>query len=179
MKTLCACLLAVAAGGCATAAPYERPSAPQVPPSFRENADWQSARPADQAPRGAWWEIFQDPQLNALEAQIDSSNLTLRIQQARFLQARAAIAISRSGRYPQVTATPQITRGTQSGNRTGATAHERVSDFVLPGDLSYEADVWGRVRQTIEASRATAQASAADLETVRLSLHAELALDYF
>ncbi len=179
MRTLAACLLAFVAAGCASAVPYERPRTPQLPEAFKENADWKTAKPADQVARGAWWEIFQDPQLNALEAQIDVSNLTLRIQQARFVRARAALAINRSGQYPQVTLAPQVTGGDQSGNRASATAHARVTDYLLPVDFSYEVDVWGRVRQTIEASRAAAQASAADLETVRLSLHAELALDYF
>jgi NodT family efflux transporter outer membrane factor (OMF) lipoprotein len=173
------CILALAAGACASGAPYHRPEPPQTPPAFKENADWKVAQPADQAARGPWWEIFHDPQLNTLESQIDVSNLTLRVQQARFLQARAALAISRSGRQPEVTLTPRITRGTQAGSRANATAHETVSDFLLPVDVAYEADLWGRIRQTIESSRAAAQASAADLEAVRLSLHAELALDYF
>ena len=129
--------------------------------------------------RGAWWEIFGDPQLNGLEAAIDVSNDTLRGAQARFLQARAAVGIARSSRYPQVTTSPQITTGTQSGNRTNATQHERVTDFLLPVDVWYEADVWGRVRLGVTSAQASAQASAADVEAVRLSLHAELALDYF
>jgi hypothetical protein len=107
------------------------------------------------------------------------SNDTLRGAQARFLQARAAVGINRASRYPQITTTPQITTGTGSGNRTNATRHERVSDFLLPVDVAYEADVWGRVRLGVASAVATAQASAADLEAVRLSLHAELALDYF
>ncbi|HEX4565138.1 MAG TPA: efflux transporter outer membrane subunit [Vicinamibacterales bacterium] len=155
------------------------PAAPAMPPAFRENADWKLANPVDHAVRGNWWEVFGDPQLNALESQIDVSNQTLRAQQARFLQARAAVAIAGSARYPLVTTTPSIAAGTQSGNRPNATIHQSASDFVLPVDFSYELDVWGRVRQTVAAARATAQASAADLETVRLSLHAELALDYF
>ena len=171
--------LTAGAGACAARTAALPPPAPQVPAAFRESADWQPGQPADQAVRGAWWEIFGDPQLNALEAPIDVSNDTLRGAQARFLQARAAIGVARASRFPQVTTTPQITTGHESGNRTDATAHKRVSDFLLPGDVSYEADVWGRVRLGIEQARASAQASAADLEVVRLSLHAELALDYF
>ena len=131
------------------------------------------------AARGAWWEVFGDPQLNALEATIDVSSDTLRgARRGSSRRARRSASTGRS-RYPQVGTTPQITTGTESGNRTDATEHERVSDFLLPVDVSYEADVWGRVRLGIAAARATAQASAADLEAVRLSLHAELALDYF
>jgi NodT family efflux transporter outer membrane factor (OMF) lipoprotein len=155
------------------------PAAPAMPPAFKENADWKPANPVDQAVRGSWWEVFRDPQLNALESQIDVSNQTLRAQQARFLQARAAVAIAGSARYPLVTTTPSISAGTQSGNRPNATLHQYTSDFILPVDFSYELDVWGRVRQTVAAARAQAQASAADLETVRLSLHSELALNYF
>jgi NodT family efflux transporter outer membrane factor (OMF) lipoprotein len=166
------------AAGCAARGP-DKPPAPQVPPAFKESADWKAGQPADQALRGAWWEMFGDPQLNALEAPVDVSNDTLRAAQARFLQARAAIGIARASRYPQLSTAPQIIAGEQSGNRPNATAHQSSSDFILPADVSYEADVWGRVRLGIDAARATAQASAADLEAVRLSLHAELALDYF
>ena len=155
------------------------PAAPVMPPAFKENADWKPANPVDQSVRGNWWEVFHDPQLNDLESQIEVSNQTLRAQQARFLQARAAVAIAGSGRYPLVTTAPSIVVGRQSGNRPNATIHTSNTDFVLPVDFSYELDVWGRVRQTVAAARATAQASAADLETVRLSLHADLALDYF
>jgi NodT family efflux transporter outer membrane factor (OMF) lipoprotein len=172
-------LLALTATGCAARHVDLPPPAPQVPPAFRESADWKPGQPADQALRGAWWEIFGDPQLNALETPVDVSNDTLRAAQARFLQARAAIGVARGSRYPQITAGPQITGGEQSGNRPNATVHTRLSDFLLPADVSYEADVWGRIRLGIDAARATAQASAADLEAVRLSLHAELALDYF
>jgi NodT family efflux transporter outer membrane factor (OMF) lipoprotein len=173
------CLLTVALlTGCAVKTP-PMPAAPAMPAAFKENADWKPANPFDQAVRGNWWEVFGDPQLNALESQIDVSNQTLRAQQARFLQARAAVAIAGSARYPLVTTTPSIVVGTQSGNRPNAIVHQSANDFVLPVDFSYELDVWGRVRLTVAAAAASAQATAADLETVRLSLHAELALNYF
>lgn len=171
-------LVAIAGASCAARGPAAPPP-PQMPPAFKESADWKAGQPADQVLRGAWWEMFGDPQLNALEARIDVSNDTLRAARARFLQARAAMGIAKSSRYPQVTTSPQITATEQSGNRPNATEHERISDFILPVDVSYEADVWGRVRLGMDSARATAQATAADLETVRLSLHAELALDYF
>jgi NodT family efflux transporter outer membrane factor (OMF) lipoprotein len=157
------------------------PPTPQIapPPAFKESADWKSAAPADQIARGRWWQVFGDAQLDALEARIDVSNTTLRAQQARFAQARAAVAIANAGRYPLVTTSPEIVVGTQSGNRNNATAHETSRSFLLPVDFSYELDVWGRVRLGVAAARAEAQASAADVEAVRLSLHAELALDYF
>jgi NodT family efflux transporter outer membrane factor (OMF) lipoprotein len=171
-------LMTALAGGCKTATPPPPAIAP-LPPSFKENADWKAARPADEAARGAWWTVFNDPQLDALEARIDVSNQTLKAQQARFAQARAAAAYANGGRFPLVTATPAMTVGTQSGNRGNATTHQTARDFVLPVDFSYELDVWGRVRQSVAAAQAAAQASAADVEAVRLSLHSELALDYF
>src|SRR5215472_6363606 len=182
MKRLCGSglhvLTAFLLAGCTVKTPPVPPPL-TMPAAFKENADWKPAKPDDQAVRGNWWEVFQDAQLNALESQIDVSNQSLRAQQARFLQARAAIAIAGSARYPLVTTTPQVTVGTQSGNRPNATVHHSLNDFVLPVDFSYELDAWGRVRLTVAAARAAAQASAADLETIRLSLHAELALDYF
>jgi NodT family efflux transporter outer membrane factor (OMF) lipoprotein len=168
--------LLLSACGAATPPP---PTIAPLPPAFKENADWKSAQPADQIARGAWWQVFRDPQLDALQSRIDVSNETLKVQQARFAQARAAVAINRAARYPLVTTSPQISGGTQSANRTNATAHVTSADLILPVDVSYELDVWGRVRQSVSAATAAAQASAADLEAVRLSLHAELALDYF
>src|SRR4029079_18471738 len=164
--------------GCKTAAP-PAPAIEPLPAAFKENADWKAAGPADHIFKGACWTVFTDPQLDALEAQIDVSNETLRAQQARFLQARAAVNVARAAKVPLVTATPQITTGVQSGNRANAVAHTRVTDAIVPVDFSYEADVWGRVSHDVAAARAAARASEADLEAVRLSLHAELALDYF
>jgi len=174
-----ALLLSIGLVRCANCAPYTPPTPAEIPPGFRENADWKAAQPADQTVRGEWWEIFQDPQLSELERQIDVSNETLKIQQARFAQARAAIRIDRAARYPQVTTSPSVTRSQSSEARGTALSRRRATDFLLPVDVAYEADVWGRVRYSVEASRTAAQASAADLESVRLSLHAELALDYF
>ena len=165
--------------GACTAKTPEAPKLEPLPAAFKENADWKAAQPADQIARGVWWQVFNDPQLDALEARIDVSNETLKAQEARFAQARAAVAIAGAAKYPLITSTPSISAGTQSGNRPNATVHVNTSDFVLPLDFSYEVDLWGRVRQSVAAARAAAQASAADVEFVRLSLHAELALDYF
>lgn len=182
MKRLCGsglvALALVLATGCAVKVPPE-PAPIDLPSAFKENADWKPAQPADQAVKGNWWEVFHDPQLNGLESQIDVSNQSLRAQQARFQQARAAVAIVGSARYPLVTTAPQVIVGSASGNRPNAVVRTSANDFILPVDFSYELDVWGRVRLTIANARAEAQASAADLETLRLSLHADLALDYF
>src|SRR6185437_15720110 len=141
-----------------------------APSAFTESADWKTSTPAVEIPRGAWWTIFQDPQLDALEASIDVSNQTLKVQEARFRQARAALGVTASQRFPTVSADPSISGVEQSGNRSGTPPHRTTGDFLLPVDLSYEADVWGRIRQATAAARAEVQASAGDVESVRLSL---------
>jgi NodT family efflux transporter outer membrane factor (OMF) lipoprotein len=123
--------------------------------------------------------MFQDPRLNTLEAQINIANQTLKIAQAQFMQARALVRYYRADYFPTVMAGFSATRTRISSNVTEALAGSTSNDFVLPFAVSYEADLWGRVRRTVEAGTENAQASAADLENVRLSLHAELALDYF
>jgi NodT family efflux transporter outer membrane factor (OMF) lipoprotein len=166
-------------GGCSVGPKYSKPTT-QIPPSYKENANWKTAQPSDQAQKGNWWEIFQDPQLNALEEKLSVSNQTLRAAVDRFQEARDVLRETRSALYPLVTAGVAPTRIRQSQHRAlfGATSPVNYSDFALVGDVSYEADAWGAVRRSVEASRTLAQASAADLETIRLSLHAELALDY-
>jgi len=178
-RVVVAAALLVAAG-CATGPKYVRPETP-VPPSFKEAGDWKPAQPNDEAARGAWWEIFKDDELNALEARLDVSNNTLRAAQSQFDQARALVGYARAAQFPQVSGTAAASRTNHSENTPnwGAASSEHYSDFLLRLDASYELDVWGRVRYTVAANRATAQASAADLEVVRLSLHAELAADYF
>jgi NodT family efflux transporter outer membrane factor (OMF) lipoprotein len=176
-----ACLLAsglVVASACAPKTPYVAPEAP-APPAFKENANWKTGEPADAALRGTWWDIFNDDTLNALQARIDVSNQTLKQAEARFAEARAAVGGARAALYPQAAAAPAIARAEQSGNRAVPSVHQSYADFLLPGSVAYEPDVWGRIRGSITASRTLAQATAADLETINLSVHAELALDYF
>ncbi len=158
---------------------YSKPTT-QIPPAYKENANWKPAQPGDQAQKGKWWEIFQDPQLNALEEKVDVSNQSLRAAVDRFQEARDVLRETRSALYPLVTAsvTPSQDRQSQHKALFGGTAPVNYSDLTLAGDFSYEADVWGSVRRSVQSSRSLAQASAADLETLRLSLHAELALDY-
>jgi NodT family efflux transporter outer membrane factor (OMF) lipoprotein len=179
VKRPLAIVAALAVCACANKTAYIPPAPAEMPAGFKENPDWKTAQPADQTLKGTWWEIFQDDQLNVLERQIDVSNQTLKAQQARFAQARAAIRVTRADRFPQVTTSPSITVTESSANLVNAAARQRISNYLLPIDVSYEADVWSRVGNAVEASRAAAQASAADLESIRLSLHAELALDYF
>ncbi|HEV3207956.1 MAG TPA: efflux transporter outer membrane subunit [Terriglobales bacterium] len=167
--------------GCAVGPRYSKPTTP-TPPSYKEvPPDWKTAQPSDQIARGKWWEIFQDPQLNALEEQVNVSDENLKAADARFRQARALVRFNRAAYYPTLTAGASAAREHLSQNRplVSASTPTNVTDIAIPFDVSYEADVFGRVRHTVEAARSNAQASAADLETVRLSLHAELAFDYF
>jgi NodT family efflux transporter outer membrane factor (OMF) lipoprotein len=172
-------MTAATVSACAGRTIYTAPPVVPAPAEFRENANWKPSQPQDAVARGEWWETFGRPDLNALETQIDVSNETLKIAAARFAEARAAVRGARSQLYPQVTASPSISRANPSGNRPTTIASAGYGDFIVPFDATYEADVWGRVRSSVNASSAAAQATAADLEAVRLSLHAELAVDYF
>ena len=165
--------------GCSVGPKYSKPMT-EIPPAYKENANWKTAQPSDQAQKGNWWEIFQDPQLNALEEKINVSNQSLRAAVDRFREARDVLRQTRSALFPFVTASVSPSRNRQSQHKAlfGATAPVNYSDVTLAGDVSYEVDAWGAVRHSVEASRTLAQASAADMETIRLSLHAELALDY-
>lgn len=174
-------LAAFVLGGCTVGPKYVRPSV-EVPANYKDSGEWKLAQPSDALAKGSWWEVYQDAQLDSLEDQVTVSNQNLKAAAAQFAAARAAVRVSRSNYFPVVTANPSATRVHQSSNRplfNTATGTTDYSDYALPFDASYEADVWGSVRRTVEASRSEAQASAADLASVSLSMHAELALDYF
>jgi NodT family efflux transporter outer membrane factor (OMF) lipoprotein len=168
---------------------YVKPTVPmapafkeQPPQSFKENDGWKPAQPGDQALRGKWWETFGDPQLNELEEEVTQSNQDLKVAEARFRQARATIRFNRSAEFPTISTSPGIVNERFSANQPyfpSSLANNGTGAFTLPFDLSYEVDLWGRVRRTVSASREEAQATAADLQTANLSLHAELASDYF
>jgi NodT family efflux transporter outer membrane factor (OMF) lipoprotein len=167
--------------GCAVGPRYARPTAP-APPEYKETPpNWKEAQPSDQVLRGQWWEIYQDPQLNALEEKIAVSNQTLKASAAQFIQARASVRLNRADLFPTVSAGGSATRERFSSNRplSELSGGGTFNDLVLPVDMTYEPDIWGKVRRTVEAARANAQSSFADLEAVSLSLHAELAMDYF
>lgn len=167
-------------GGCAVGPNYQRPTS-DVPPAYKESENFKPAQPSDAMAKGKWWEVYNDPQLSSLEEQIGVSNQSLKAAQEQFLQARAALRIARAGYYPTLSVSPSAAGNRQSQNKALFTAGEIITypDYLLPVDVSYEPDVWGRVRRTVEASRSEVQASAADLANVQLSLQAELALDYF
>jgi NodT family efflux transporter outer membrane factor (OMF) lipoprotein len=172
---------ALASTGCTVGPKYSRPAAP-TPPDYQEiPPNWKTAQPSAEMAKGKWWEIFQDQQLNGLEEKVNVSNQTLKAAQMQFEQARAVVRINRADLYPTVTAGVSASREHLSQNRPNGSlvATNSFTDLQLPVDVSYELDVWGRVRRTVEAARENAQATAADLESVNLSLHAELATDYF
>lgn len=173
--------LSLLLAGCAVGPRYSRPPAP-APTDFKETPpNWKPAQPSNQVLRGKWWEIYQDPQLNSLEEKISVSNQSLKAAQAQFDQARALLRYYRADLYPTVTVGTSATRERFSTNRPLATStiSGTTNDLILRTDMAYEPDVWGRVRSNIAAYRASAQSSFADLESVSLSLHAELATDYF
>ena len=167
--------------GCAVGPKYVRPPA-EVPPAYKETGNWKTAQPSDLSLLGNWWEIFQDAQLNALEQQVSISNQNIKAAQAQYTQARALVRYNRADYFPTVVAGSSATRGRTSSNRTPVNAVSNgltTNDFQLPVEMSYEVDAWGRVRKNVESFREQAQASAADLATVNLSMHAQLALFYF
>ena len=167
--------------GCTVGPNYRRPAA-EVPATYKEAGNWKPAQPNEQNLGGNWWELFDDPQLNSLELQVDVSNQNLKAAQAQYTQARALVRYSRADLFPTVSVNPSATRIKTSSNRPPRSSTFNgitYSDFQIPFELSYQLDVWGRVRRTVESSRDQAQASAADLATVNLSMHSQLALYYF
>jgi NodT family efflux transporter outer membrane factor (OMF) lipoprotein len=168
--------------GCMVGPKYVQPTVPPPPPAFKETpSNWAQASPQDQLPKGKWWEIYGDQQLNSLEETIAVSNQNLKVAYQQYMSARDLVREARSQLFPTVGVQPTGSRTQLSKNRPNftSTTTNQYSDVVLPAQLSYEVDLWGQVRRTIEANRENAQASAGDLENVSLSLHSELAFDYF
>lgn len=169
----------ISLAGCAVGPKYKTPPVP-VPPAYKEVGNWKTAQPSEQNLGGNWWEIFNDSQLNTLEQQINVSNQNLKAAVAQYRQARAALHYNNADYYPTVTTDPSAFREKYSGNRPGSVARGTTfNDFVLPINVSYQANAWGRVSRNVESYREQAQASAADLAVVNLSMHADLAIDYF
>ena len=173
---------------CTVGPDYVKPSV-ETPPAYKEaegGAKWQIAQPKDDVIRGAWWELFNDPQLNALEAQVVISNQNIAVAEAQYRQALALVQAARAGYFPTVgvngsatrSRTPFISGGSSGSSRTSSSARA-VNNFLVSGNASWEPDIWGKVRRTVEANEASAQASAADLASIRLSAQTALAQDYF
>ena len=172
--------------GCVVGPRYNRPTV-QTPGTFKEVTPddlkkmdgWKVAQPQDSALHGEWWEILGDPQLNALEKQVNVSNQNVAAAFAAFMAARALVREARAQYFPTVTASASIVRQHQPSASTVTTSGTTYTDYSLPFDASWTPDLWGRVRNTVRANVANAQASAADLENTRLTAQAELAVDYF
>jgi NodT family efflux transporter outer membrane factor (OMF) lipoprotein len=165
--------------GCTVGPNYHQPSAPTTP-EFKSVAGWQPAQPADQQIRGHWWEVYGDSELDSLEEKVSVSNQSLKAAETQYTQARAMVQYQRANYFPFLSAGASATRQRGSEHRTFYfPSLNQYNDFTLPLDVSWEPDIWGRVRRTVRAARENAQASAADIVNVQLILQAELALDYF
>ena len=170
--------------GCAVGPNYKRPTA-DVPGMWKGEGPWQAAAPKDGIPKGNWWGLYHDAQLDGLEQDLLQANQSLKAAQDRLFQARSLARVASAGYFPVVSADPSGQRERFSGNRPleGASPSQVRTDtennFTVPFNVSYEVDLFGSVRRNLEAANASLQASAADLGNVRLVLSAELAADYF
>jgi NodT family efflux transporter outer membrane factor (OMF) lipoprotein len=178
-KTFAAASAAALLGGCMVGPNYQRPPA-AAPAAYKEAGEWKPAQPSDAVSRGKWWEIFNDPKLNALIEQIDVSNQTVRAAEARLRQAEALVEQSRAGLWPTLAVSVAATRS-RAPNVAGTSGNSPVpvNVFNLPLTASWAPDLWGSVRRTIEGNVAAAQASAANVASARLLAQAQLAINYF
>ncbi|MGH9588520.1 MAG: efflux transporter outer membrane subunit [Acidobacteriaceae bacterium] len=189
LSTTALCMTALT--GCMVGPKYQRPSVPPPPAAYKEmpppnppNGSWKQAQPANAQStqlKGNWWELYGDPQLSALETKIAVSNQTLKAATEQYFAAREQVRVARSNYYPNLGAGISITRTHASQNQPNqrSTSNDQYNTFTLQGQASWEPDLWGAIRRDVEAAHANAQASAADLANVALSLQAELATDYF
>jgi NodT family efflux transporter outer membrane factor (OMF) lipoprotein len=168
-------------GACSLAPDYHTPATTPPASSYKEMGNWKPAQPADALPRGQWWSLFRDDQLDSLETKVTDSNQNIKAAFARLEQARAQMRFVRADYLPTVTASASATRIRNSVNapQYSTAKPPNNNDLRLQGDFSYELDVFGRVRNSVAAARATADASAGDLAVIDLNLHSELAMDYF
>src|SRR5580704_4841018 len=164
---------------CRTVGPtYQTPPAPMAP-AFKEAPPdgWKEATPSDAVLKGKWWELYNDPELNALEEQVTISNQNVLQAEAQFRQARDSIRIARSALFPLVTTGPAVS--TSRAGVVGGRASGQDNSFSIPFDFSYQVDLWGSLHRGVRAAAETAQASAATLENMRLLYQSDLAVDYF
>jgi NodT family efflux transporter outer membrane factor (OMF) lipoprotein len=181
------------AAGCTVGPRYSRPAAPApAPDAWKTQAPWEQAAPKDSIPKGAWWQVFHDPTLDAYEQQLLQANQSLVAARDRLDQARSLARVATADMFPQLSADPSAVRERGSGNRplsgaaptalsgtTQAVPPYTQSVYTIPFSLSYEVDLFGRVRNNVAAANASLQSTAADLQNVQLVLTAELAGDYF
>ncbi len=165
--------------GCMVGPNYRRPPAP-APAAFKEAPPegWKEAQPSDTALKGKWWEIYNDPNLNALEEQVSISNQNVLQAEAQYRAARATVQVARSALFPTLTGAPTV--GAQQGGATpGAGGKAVFQTYEIPADVSYQVDLWGSIRRSVRANAETAQATEAQLENAKLTYQSDLAQDYF
>lgn len=181
------------AAGCTVGPRYSRPAAPApAPDAWKMEPPWERAAPKDAIPKGAWWQIFHDPALDAYEQQLLQANQSLVAARDRLNQARSLARVATAGQFPQLSTDPSAVRERGSANRPLNGSSPSIvngvaqpilpytqSVYTVPFSLNYEVDLFGRVRRNVEASNASLQSTAADLQNVQLVLTAELAADYF
>jgi outer membrane protein, multidrug efflux system len=184
-------ILTASVAGCAVGPNYRRPTAlpaSRMPAAFGDPAitnagDWKAAEPAAPLPRDAWWDIYADEELNRLESLAAENNQQVAAAIANYEQARAAVGVARADFFPQVASSASTTRQRTSANAspTSATAGKSTTFamFGVSGDASWELDLWGRIRREVESAHAQLNASADDLDAVKLSIQAEVAIEYF
>jgi len=189
--TICFAVTLCLLNGCMVGPKYHRPSTDSpaaykelTPAEFKDTEGWKVAQPKDDALRGKWWEIFNNPELNALEEKVNVSNQTIASAAAAFFAARALVKEARAQLFPTVTANPAITvqrpSATLGGGSSSTTSSRGTfTDYTLPFDATWQPDLFGRVRNTVRAAAYGAQASAADLENTRLTIQADVVADYF
>jgi outer membrane protein, multidrug efflux system len=176
-------LLLASAAARAGEAKYKKPDV-SVPSSWQAPAPWHEASPLDSLPKGSWWTLFNDAELNQYEDRAMANNQTLKAAVSRLAEARASARVTASGLYPELDAGPSASRQRVSGNRPTlgsitALRPDTENTFAIPFTLNYEVDLFGRIRRSVEAANENLQASAADLENVRLLVSSDLAADYF
>ena len=195
LNIILAAVTAFAIAGCTVGPKYRQPAATVQPPAatykesptqFPNSGEWKVADPQDAMLHGKWWEIYKDPELNALEDQLNNNNQNIKQSFENFMAARTLVAQARSQLYPTIGTTPSYQRSRGSANLTGSTGAtgstsggQQTQLFVLPAAVSWEPDLWGKVRNTIHEQQYNAQLSAADLENVRLTEQANLAIFLF
>ena len=184
MKRGLACLVILASAAAFAGEPkYQKPEV-NTPQNWQAPSPWREAAPKDSLAKGTWWTLFGDSELNEYEQRALASNQTLKAAVARLAEARSFARIAAANFYPQLSVNPSAERQRLSGNRASVggvspTTPVTQNIFQIPFDLNYEVDLFGRVRRSVEAANATYQASAADLENVRLTITAEVAADFF
>lgn len=169
--------------GCTVGPNYKRPEAPvPAPDDYKTQAPWRVADPKDSLPKGAWWEVFNDPELNGYEQQLLKANQSLLASKDRLEEARSLARVTSAAFFPQASVDPNASRNRYSGHRPEVLTIGNPltqSTYEIPFFMNWEPDLFGRIRRNLEASNANLQATAADMYNVNLVLTSELAADYF